>query len=326
MEKYILVIGLLIIASYVYLKLAIKFKIIDNPNQRSSHTKITVRGGGIVFTIAMILFSFLNDYQYPYFLLGVLLISVVSFLDDIFTLSSKIRFPFQFLAVFLVLYQVGVAFNPFLLFLFFLIVGVGIINMFNFMDGINGLTGMYSLVVLSGFYFINLNESILNPELILFTVLSVLVFGFFNFRKNALFFAGDIGSIAIGMLVFFIGLLLTIKLSSPLILLLLIIYGADAGCTLLYRIFFTKESILDPHRHHIYQKIVDTYKISHLKVSILYGILQLIVNFIVFKTYKLEFEKQLIVFFSLILIFIVIYSLLLRMIKKRRTTLKCQIE
>lgn len=326
MEKYILVIGLLIIASYVYLKLAIKFKIIDNPNQRSSHTKITVRGGGIVFTIAMILFSFLNDYQYPYFLLGVLLISVVSFLDDIFTLSSKIRFPFQFLAVFLVLYQVGVAFNPFLLFLFFLIVGVGIINMFNFMDGINGLTGMYSLVVLSGFYFINLNESILNPELILFTVLSVLVFGFFNFRKNALFFAGDIGSIAIGMLVFFIGLLLTIKLSSPLILLLLIIYGADAGCTLLYRMFFTKESILDPHRHHIYQKIVDTYKISHLKVSILYGILQLIVNFIVFKTYKLEFEKQLIVFFSLILIFIVIYSLLLRMIKKRRTTLKCQIE
>ena len=326
MEKYILVIGLLIIASYVYLKLAIKFKIIDKPNQRSSHTKITVRGGGIVFTIAMILFSFLNDYQYPYFLLGVLLISVVSFLDDIFTLSSKIRFPFQFLAIFLVLYQVGVAFNPFLLFLFFLIVGVGIINMFNFMDGINGLTGMYSLVVLSGFYFINLNESILNPELILFTVLSVLVFGFFNFRKNALFFAGDIGSIAIGMLVFFIGLLLTIKLSSPLILLLLIIYGADAGCTLLYKIFFTKESILDPHRHHIYQKIVDTYKISHLKVSILYGILQLIVNFIVFKTYKLEFEKQLIVFFSLILIFIVIYSLLLRMIKKRRTTLKCQIE
>ena len=326
MEKYILVLGLLIIASYVYLKLAIKFKIIDKPNQRSSHTKITVRGGGIVFTIAMILFSFLNDYQYPYFLLGVLLISIVSFLDDIFTLSSKIRFPFQFLAVFLVLFQVGVAFNPFLLFLLFFFVGLGIINMFNFMDGINGLTGMYSLVVLSGFYFINLNESILNPELILFTVLSVLVFGFFNFRKNALFFAGDIGSIAIGMLVFFIGLLLTIKLSSPLILLLLIIYGADAGCTLLYRMFFTKESILDPHRHHIYQKIVDTYKISHLKVSILYGILQLIVNFIVFKTYKLEFEKQLIVFFSLILIFIVIYSLLLRMIKKRRTTLKCQIE
>ena len=316
MEKYILVIGLLIIASYVYLKLAIKFKIIDKPNQRSSHTKITVRGGGIVFTIAIILFSFLNDYQYPYFLLGVLLISIVSFLDDIFTLSSKIRFPFQFLAVFLVLFQVGVAFNPFLLFLLFFFVGVGIINMFNFMDGINGLTGMYSLVVLSGFYFINLNESILNPELILFTILSVLVFGFFNFRKNALFFAGDIGSIAIGMLVFFIGLLLTIKLSSPLILLLIIIYGADAGCTLLYRMFFTKESILDPHRHHIYQKIVDIYKISHLKVSTIYGILQLIVNFIVFKTYKLEFEKQLIVFFSLIFIFIAIYIQLLRMIKR----------
>jgi len=150
---------ILIISSVIYLYLAKKFKIIDKPNERSSHTKITIRGGGIIFPIAILLFFFFNNYQYPYFVLGVFLISVVSFLDDIFTLSSKIRFPFQFLAVFLVLFQVGVAFNPFLLFLLFFFVGVGIINMFNFMDGINGLTGMYSLVVLSGFYFINLNEN-----------------------------------------------------------------------------------------------------------------------------------------------------------------------
>ena len=52
--------------SFVYLKLANKFKIIDKPNERSSHTKITVRGGGIIFPIAILLFFVLNDFQYPY--------------------------------------------------------------------------------------------------------------------------------------------------------------------------------------------------------------------------------------------------------------------
>ena len=95
MEKYLIVFAVLAVLSYVYLKLAIKFKIIDKPNERSSHTKITVRGGGILFIIAIILFFVLNDFQYPYFFIGVIAISFVSFLDDIYTLSSKVRFPFH---------------------------------------------------------------------------------------------------------------------------------------------------------------------------------------------------------------------------------------
>ena len=119
-----------------------------------------------------------------------------------------------------------------------------------------------------------------------------MIFGFYNFRKKALFFAGDIGSIAIGMLHLFYRFLFAIKLNSPLILLLVIVYGADAGITLLYRKFFTKESVLEPHRHHIYQKLVDVKKMSHIKVSVMYAILQLIVNFIIYKTYKLELPTQ----------------------------------
>lgn len=318
MEKYLIVLVVLIAVSYIYLKLAVKFKIIDTPNKRSSHTKITVRGGGIIFSIAILLFFFLNDYQYPFFVLGVLLISIVSFLDDIYTLSSKIRFPFQFLAVFLILYQVGFHYTPFYLSAFYLIFGIGIINMFNFMDGINAITGVYSLVVLSGLFFINTNEHLVNEDLIIFSAISLLIFGFYNFRKKALFFAGDIGSIAIGMLIFFIGFLFTIKLSSPLILLLVIVYGADASCTLLYRKFFTNENILDAHRHHIYQKLVDIYKVSHLKVSIVFGLIQLLVNFIILKTYNLEISYQLMVFSGLIFVFVVVYLLLFRMIKKKR--------
>ena len=137
MEKYLIVFAVLAILSYIYLKLAIKYKIIDKPNQRSSHTKITVRGGGILFILAIILFFILNNYQYPF----------VSFLDDIYTLSSKIRFPFQIIAILLVLFEVGLPFSP--IYILCLLTGVGIINMFNFMDGINGVTGFYSLAVIS---------------------------------------------------------------------------------------------------------------------------------------------------------------------------------
>ena len=316
MEKYFLILGILVIASYVYLRLAVRFKIVDKPNDRSSHKKLTVRGGGILFPIAILLFFFLHDYQYPYFTLGVFLISVISFLDDIYSLSSRIRFPFQFLAVFLMLFQVGFPFFPIYLFLVYLIFGVGIVNMFNFMDGINGITGMYSLAVLFGYYYINTQEGLVHQDLIIYTALSVMVFGFFNFRRKALFFAGDIGSIAIGMLFFFIGFLFAYKLASPLILMLVIVYGADAGCTLLYRKFYTQESIFDPHRHHMYQKLVDTYQISHLKISAGYALLQVLVNLIIFKTYTLDFSTQLVVFFVLMFIFIGIYAVLFKRLKK----------
>ena len=196
--------------------------------------------------------------------------------------------------------------------------------MFNFMDGINGITGIYSLVVLSGIYFINFKEHIVYNDLIVFSGLSLVVFGFYNFRKKALFFAGDIGSIALGMLFFFIGLLFTIKLSSPMVLLLVLVYGLDTGCTMLYRIVYTNESVLEAHRHHIYQKLVDVCQISHLKVSMIFGVLQLFVNLIIFKTYKLNISYQLMLFFGLILVFIVLYIFIFKMIEKKEKSNNAQ--
>ena len=315
MYTYIVIFVILVIASYTYLKLAIKFKIIDKPNHRSSHAKITVRGGGIIFSKAIFLFFFFNAYQYPFFVLGLFLIAVVSFLDDIYTLSSKIRFPFQFIAVYLILYEVGLPFDPIYMFVMYLIVGIGIVNMFNFMDGINGMTGFYSLAVISGLYVVNMNEQIVNSELMIYVCISIAVFGFYNFRKKALFFAGDIGSISIGMLIFFIGFYLSYTLNSPLILLFVIVYGADAGNTLLYRKFFTKENIFKPHRHHIYEKLVDVKKMSHLKVSILYSGVQLVVNGVIYKTYHLGLQAQFLVFVILASIFTLFYIYLFKKLK-----------
>ena len=317
MEKYLLVSIILIVVSFLYLKIAKKTNIVDKPNHRSSHTKTTVRGGGIIFPIAILLFFFLNDFKYSYFVLGVVLISIVSFLDDIYTLSAKVRFPFQVLSIFLILYQVALPFSPIYIYLLSFFIGIGLINTFNFMDGINGITGIYSMSVLFGFYLINHKEQIVLDDLILYSAISLLVFGFYNFRKKALFFAGDIGSIAIGMLIFFLGIFFVIKLSSPLILFLIIVYGADATCTIIYRKLYTKESLFDPHRHHIYQKIVDVYKMSHIKVSAFYGVIQLVVNYIIFKTYMLSLNSQLFVFVSLTCFFTFLYIFLFYIISKK---------
>ena len=62
MKNYILISVILAVLSFIYLKLAVKYRIIDKPNERSSHTKVTVRGGGIIFPIAILLFFFFNDY------------------------------------------------------------------------------------------------------------------------------------------------------------------------------------------------------------------------------------------------------------------------
>ena len=74
-----------------YFIIADHYNIIDKPNARSSHQTITLRGGGIIFSLAGLIFFFLSGFEYPYFITGLLSIAIISFLDDILTLNNKIR-------------------------------------------------------------------------------------------------------------------------------------------------------------------------------------------------------------------------------------------
>ena len=204
MEKYLVVTLVLALLSFVYLKLAERFNIVDKPNERSSHTVPTIRGGGIIFLFAIWIFFITSNYQYPFLVLGTTIIGLVNFFDDLFTLSSKLRLPFQFLAIILVIVDLHLYDFPLWIPFLFIILGVGFINEFNFMDGINGITGFYSLAILIPMYFINYKSPVLREDLILYLGISVLVFGFYNFRKKARFFAGDIGSVFMAILLFFI--------------------------------------------------------------------------------------------------------------------------
>src|SRR5690606_39633561 len=95
---YALLTVLLFILMFAYFKIADKFNIIDKPNERSSHTAITIRGGGIIFLVAIVIAGIM----YPNYLLpvaGAAVIGIISFLDDRITLSSKIRILFHLSAV-----------------------------------------------------------------------------------------------------------------------------------------------------------------------------------------------------------------------------------
>ncbi len=89
----------------LYFKVADHFNIVDKPNQRSSHTEVTLRGGGIIFWFAALLY-FVMHYQSNYFFFtGITLVSLVSFWDDIQSLSNKVRISIHFLSISLIFYD-----------------------------------------------------------------------------------------------------------------------------------------------------------------------------------------------------------------------------
>lgn len=307
--------------SVVYIKLADKFNIIDKPNHRSSHTISTIRGGGILFFIAMLIFFVTSNFSYPYFILGVSLIAIVSFIDDIVTLSSNVRLPFQFMAIALCLFQLGFGINNYLILLPLLIIGVGFINIYNFMDGINGITGFYSIVALIFFYLLNLKENIIEENLILYVLFSIIVFGFYNFRRKARMFSGDIGSISLAVLFFFLGAYFIIELQSPLLILTMLVYGTDAVLTLVYRKSIG-EKITEPHRKHIYQKMAHILKISHLKIAFFYSLLQTFVNIIVYFYYDYPITIQISILFLVLIVALVLYYSAFEYIDRRKKLLE----
>jgi len=269
-----------------YIYLAKKFNIIDKPNSRSSHSQITVRGGGIIFPIIALTWFIWSGFLYPMFFIGLLILSIVSFFDDIFQLSSRIRFIAQLGAVLLLFSDIGFALFPFWIWILLAILAVGILNSFNFMDGINGITAGYSCSVLIGLWIVNnFQVEFINNELIYFVAISLLVFSLFNFRSKAKCFAGDVGSISIAFILLFMLALLITKTHNPLYLLFLSIYGIESTLTIVYRIWL-KENIFEPHRKHVYQLLANELRLPHPLISIIYSFIQLLICFIVYTTIK----------------------------------------
>jgi UDP-N-acetylmuramyl pentapeptide phosphotransferase/UDP-N-acetylglucosamine-1-phosphate transferase len=265
---------LLFVAELAYFRVSDHFNIIDKPNQRSSHTSITLRGGGIVFYIGILLYFIFEGFQYPGFFLGLTLISFISFADDIKPRSPKIRLLVHFVSMGLMFYQWGLFSSAWYYALIALVICTGILNAYNFMDGINGITGGYSLVVAGTLCYINnYRIAFVDHNLLYCLILALLVFNFFNFRKKAKCFAGDVGSISVAfILVFLLGLLI-LKTNDFSYIILLAVYGVETILTIIHRLIL-RENIFEAHRKHVYQLLANELKLPHLLVSSIYMALQ----------------------------------------------------
>ena len=319
---YLAVFLVLFVLELVYFKIADRYNIIDKPNHRSAHSEITLRGGGIIYPIAFLLFltnlfighnSTDNFQNYFIFGLGMLALCTISFIDDILDLSSKIRLVFHFISVTLLLYFIN-AFQllPIWAIPILFIVIIGILNAYNFMDGINGMTGLYSLVTLGSLLYINQNFiAFTDNNFIIYPIIASLVFLFFNFRKKAKCFMGDIGSMGVAFWVLALLGLLMMKTQDIKYILFLTVYGVDVVLTIVER-FKLKENIFEAHRRHLYQLFSNEKKVSHLIISSIYTLLQLIINVLVI---LLKFPNWFI-FAMIILPILLLYIIIKYYIKK----------
>ncbi|WP_423998810.1 UDP-GlcNAc--UDP-phosphate GlcNAc-1-phosphate transferase [Maribacter sp. IgM3_T14_3] len=313
---FIITFLILFLCAYLYIKAAQKFGIEDVPNHRSSHSLKTIRGGGILFVISLFIYFFTQSLPLPYLFSAIFLVAVVSFVDDLKTLGTLSRLGAQIIAVVLVFYQLNLFENSIFLIFPLIIFCLGIINIYNFMDGINGITGFYSLVVLLSVLVLNRSFNGIDYQILVFGILGIVVFGFFNFRKKAIFFAGDIGSISIGVFITFLLLLFSFKLNSPVPFMFIAVYLVDGGVTIISRLL-KKENILKPHKSHLYQNFVHVKSVNHVTIAGGYAIVQAIVNSIVLLVIHKSLQTQLLATIPLVLILILSHVYLNRSLKPR---------
>lgn len=307
---YLIQFLLLLVLELIYFKVADKLNIIDKPNQRSSHTHITLRGGGVVFYFGALLYFLFNGFSYPYFMLGLTLITVISFIDDIKSSSRLARLGVHVTAMLLMFYEWGLFTNfPWWYILIALIFCTGIINAYNFMDGINGITGGYSLVLLIALMIPNYTTThYIDPNFLRVVLLAVIVFNLFNFRTRAKCFAGDVGSVTIAFILIFALGKLILATGDLTYLIFLVVYGVDSVLTIIHRLML-KENIFDAHRKHAYQLLANELGWKHVVVSLLYMTLQ---GIIIACYFAIPAEWHWYYFIATVLLLVIAYILFMK--------------
>lgn len=301
--------------TYIIKELALKKKIIDVPNQRSSHTTPTPRGGGLAIVITWYIFLLYLRFNHQidknlfYALISSILLVIIGLVDDIKNVSPKIRIVFQLLSGILGLYFLGgvkyIDFGfitielPYVVNLIVLVLIIGFINVFNFLDGIDGYLGMETIFVFSALSFFSSSFIVLSFAFI------TLGFLIWNWPK-AKIFCGDVGSTFIGytLMIFTIYYQNTLKVSILTPIVLSGLFWIDSLITI-YRRWKNNEKLSIPHKKHAYQRLNQS-GYSHLKIVIIgMGINSLIFQFILLCQYlKWFLLPAFIMHFLLILIFI----------------------
>lgn len=322
----------------IFRRWSIKRKILDIPNERSSHQIPTPRGGGIVVAIiSLTAFSFYNFYSSDEFiwsyLFGAILVVLISAIDDIYSISVIWRFLCHILASIIVIYQKGFwekLYIPIIGDINLGILGIlvsifwiaWLINAYNFMDGIDGIAGIQAITTSIGWSLLGWLYGI---ELFYFYGL-VIFFSTFGFLihnwQPAKIFMGDVGSAFLGytfaVFPFFISNAdanAKILKYLPIISILFVwLFVFDSVLTIFKRIL-KREKIWQAHRTHIYQRLVSE-RYSHSTVALLYGLLSvLLIIGVIFGLILYKFE-----IFLISLVIIVSIGLILSIEGKKLLT------
>ena len=279
--RYGVIAAVLVLMELCYFLLADKYNIIDKPNERSSHSTVVLRGGGIIFLLGTWIWCAFFGFHYIWFLIALTIAAGVSFVDDIVSLPDSLRLVCQFGAMTLMFYQLDMLHvDIWWMVALALIICVGASNVINFMDGINGITGGYAMASLIPLFILNKELAFIDESLIVVIALADLVFCYFNFRPRgkAKCFAGDVGSMGVAFILLFMIGSLIMKTGDVTYLIFLLVYGVDGCMTICHRILL-HENLGEAHRKHAYQILANELGLSHLVVATIYMSLQLIVSF-----------------------------------------------
>lgn len=273
---YFFIFIFLLLFEFGYIYMARKMKIVDVPNDRSSHSGTVVRGGGIIFIVGILIWWILAEFVLWPVMLALLALSAVSFADDIKEVRVSVRLFVHLAATVLILWGSGIEYIWWPL---GIVAGIGIINSFNFMDGINGLIGLYALIVLLSLVFVGQTvcQGFVDESFLVVSVLSSFVFCLFNFRKKAVCFSGDVGSIVVGGIVFYALGRLVYMTGNFGWLALIAVFGCDTAFTLIRRIM-QRQNIFQSHRMHAYQLLSNELGRSQLAISVILASTQLVID------------------------------------------------
>lgn len=283
----------------------------DIPVERSSHSKITPKGGGIGIVLSFAILGFYHNLS-PVMILPCVVVSCLSFLGDIKDISPLKRLIIQFFMAIVFLFcffEQGLTLINCLVIIWGSVFITGTANFYNFMDGIDGIagiTGVVSFWLLGWYSYINN----ISPDVmvICFSIsFSCLGFLFLNFPK-AKVFMGDVGSIFLGFL--FAGFTLVLSRDISVFLSIsgfLSLFYFDELLSMFFRLR-KGESLLKPHRKHFYQLLVNEAGISHWKVSLSYGLIQLLIGFVIIFLGKYGIFPLFFFYLSVFLIFLGLFA------------------
>jgi Fuc2NAc and GlcNAc transferase len=283
--------------------MAFRERLLDTPNERSSHTVPTPRGGGVGILAAFVMAGLTLRIPTT-FLFAAILIATVSFYGDYFRISVRFRFMVQCISSCILLFPLLPRLTALhtlsnfgslpLLFLavlpLILLFLIGTANFYNFMDGINGIAGLSGLIGFGLLGLVTWNrlppDPVQNASSLLAICVALACLGYLPFNvPRARVFMGDVGSILLGFV--FAGLVVALSrnyLEMVCFAALLFPFYADGLTTMVVRIR-DREDLTQPHRRHLYQLFVNDFGISHAKITALYGAAQLAVGVAVLIAY-----------------------------------------